>query len=153
VHLRPWRVSTPRYEASSRILPVEQAFYTSAVDNLREITFSRRERIQQSQEGLSPLLRFLLIIGAIVFIVLAYPASVRKLGTRIAIVGAKDAGEIEWRLLKTPGGEPKKLDGRWRYGTEQPWRGGWDLTKLDARSEPPDLAAMFDDPSSFCHHP
>jgi hypothetical protein len=250
--------------------PTEQAFYTSAVDNLREITFSRRERIQQSQEGLSPLLRFLLIIGAIVFIVLAYPASVRKLGTRIAIVGAvsafvsfaylltmvldypfagdvsvdtspyktgalgkfwvldspprplasetfekvaaqdligvwssdnsfggavfrevdgeiraayrdnkgtvvgalstdgafrgwwcaegsrtppKDAGEIEWRLLKTPDGERKKLDGRWRYGTEEPWRGGWNLSKLDARSEPPDLAAMFDEPSSFCRHP
>jgi hypothetical protein len=250
--------------------PVEQAFYTSAVDNLQEITFSRRERVQQSQEGLSPLLRFLLIIGAMVFIVLAYPASARKLGTRIAIVGAvsafvsfaylltmvldypfagdvsvdtspyktgalskfwvldapprplasemfekvaardlvgvwasdnsfgeavfrevngeiraayrdnkgtvvgalspdgvfrgwwcgegsrtppKDAGEIEWRLLKTPVGEGKKLDGRWRYGTEQPWRGGWDLTKLDVRSEPPDLAATFDDPSSFCRHP
>lgn len=252
--------------------PVEQAFYTSAVDNLQEVTFSRRERLQQSQEGLSPLLRFLLIIGAIVFIILAYPASVRKLGTRIAIMGAvsafvsfaylltmvldhpfagdvsvdtspyrtgalaefwiidspprplapetfekiaaqdlagvwssdnsfgeavfrevggeiraayrydkgtvvgalspdgvfrgwwcqegsrtgiapKDAGEIEWRLLKTPVGERKKLDGRWRYGTEQHWRGNWNLTKLDGRSEPPDLAAMFDDPSSFCRHP
>jgi hypothetical protein len=65
----------------------------------------------------------------------------------------KEAGDIEWRLLKTSNGEPKKLDGRWRYGTEQPWRGGWDLTKLDVRSEPPDLAVMFDDPSSFCHHP
>jgi hypothetical protein len=65
----------------------------------------------------------------------------------------KDAGEIEWRLLKTPDGERKKLDGRWRYGTEESWRGGWNLSKLDARSEPPDLAAMFDEPSSFCRHP
>jgi hypothetical protein len=65
----------------------------------------------------------------------------------------KDAGEIEWRLLRASDGGPKRLDGRWRYGSEQPWRGGWDLTKLDARSEPPDLAAMFDASSSFCRHP
>lgn len=45
------------------------------------------------------------------------------------------------------------MDGRWRYGTAEPFRGGWDLTKLAGRAEPPDLAARFDDASSFCHHP
>jgi hypothetical protein len=248
---------------------VEQAFYSSSVDDLRTVTLSRRERLQQSDEGLSSLLRILLIAGGIIFIILAFPASARRLGTRVVIIGAatafvsfaylltmvldypyagdisvdnspyktgaltefwatdspprplppgtfgklsaadltgvwnsdtsfgvavfrqvgteihaayrhdkgaivgtispdgvfrgwwceegsrqppKDAGEIEWRLLKTSEGV-KKLDGRWRYGTDGPFKGGWDLTKLEGRSEPPDLAAMFDEQSSFCRYP
>jgi Protein of unknown function (DUF4239) len=250
--------------------PVEQVFYTSSVEDLSTITLMRRQRLQQSQEELSPLLRVLLIIGAIVFIALAYPASVRRVGARILIVGGaaafvsfaylltmvmdhpfaddtsvdttpyktdslalywvnesvprpltpeaferlsiqdiigvwnadsafgeavfrvvggeiratyrydkgtvvgvlspdgvfrgwwcelasrkplKDAGEIEWRLLRSPRGEPKVLDGRWRYGAAEPFRGGWDLTKIEGKTEPPDLASRFDDASSFCRHP
>lgn len=249
---------------------VEQSFYESAVGELGQIDQSRRQRIQQSQEGLSPLLRALLIIGAVVFIILAYPASVRRVRTRALIVGAttafvsfaylltmvldypfagdvsvdntpyqagvlarywasdvaprplapeafenlsaqdmvgvwnsnssfgeavfrevgaeihgayrssngtvvgtlstdgvfrgwwcnegsrtppREAGEVEWRLLLTPDGEPTLLDGRWRFGAEEPFRGGWDLEKLDGLPEPPDLAARFADSASFCPHP
>ncbi len=250
--------------------PVEQVFYTSSVEDLSTITLMRRQRLQQSQEELSPLLRILLIIGAIVFIALAYPASVRRVGARILIVGGasafvsfaylltmvmdypfvddtsvdttpyktdslalywvnesvprqltpgafdklstqdligvwnsdssfgeavfravgdeihatyrydkgtvigtlspdgvfrgwwcevgsrkslKDAGEVEWRLLRTPPEESKIIDGRWRYGAAEPFRGGWDLVKLAGKAEPPDLASRFDDASSFCRHP
>lgn len=65
----------------------------------------------------------------------------------------RDAGEVEWRLLTTPEGEPKTLDGRWRYGLDGALRGGWDLRKLGGLPEPPDLARMFDDSASFCRHP
>ncbi|MGH3821987.1 MAG: DUF4239 domain-containing protein, partial [Pseudonocardiaceae bacterium] len=250
--------------------PVEQAFYTSSVDDLHTITLNRRQRVQQSQDSLSPLLRVLLVAGGVVFIILAYPASVRRLRTRMIIVGGaaafvsfaylltivldypyageisvdtapyktgalalywidetqprpldpgtferlsaqdligvwnsdssfgeavfrqvgdeirgtyrydkgtvigtlapdgvfrgwwceegsrkpfKDAGEIEWRLLKIPQDGPIIIDGRWRYGATEPFRGGWDLTKLQGKTEPPDLAARFDDTSSFCRHP
>lgn len=249
---------------------VEQAFYSSSVDDLHTITLSRRQRVQQSQDNLSPLLRVLLVTGGIVFIILAYPASARRLGTQIIIVGGaaafvsfaylltivldhpyageisvdtapykkgalaqywvdespprpldpgtferlstqdiigvwnsassfgeavfrqvgeevrgtyrydkgtiigtlspdgvfrgwwceegsrqplKDAGEIEWRLLKVPQDRPITMDGRWRYGATEPFRGGWDLTKLQGKTEPPDLAARFDDAASFCRHP
>jgi hypothetical protein len=249
---------------------VEQAFYASTLDDLHTITLNRRQRVQQSQDGLSPLLRILLVIGGVVFIILAYPASVRRLRTRIIIVGGaaafvsfaylltivldypfsgdisvdtapyktgalalywvdesaprplspgmferlsaqdvvgvwnsdssfgvavfrkvgdevrgiyridkgtvvgtfspdgvfrgwwcqegsrkplENAGEVEWRLLKKPQGDPAVMDGRWRYGTAEPFRGGWDLTKLVGRAEPSDLATRFDDASSFCHHP
>ena len=71
--------------------PVEQVFYRSSVDHLNTITLMRRQRLQQSQEELSPLLRILLIVGAIVFITLAYPASVRRVGARILIVGGASA--------------------------------------------------------------
>lgn len=250
--------------------PVERTFYEAAVDDLGEITLNQRQRVLQSQEGLSPLLRILLVVGAIVFIVLAYPASARRLHTRVLIVGAtsafvsfaylltmvldypfagdvsvettpytagelarywavdsdprplaaetfeplstqdlvggwnsdssfgvavfrevgaeihavyrsdrgtvvgtvapdgvlrgwwcqegsrqppRDAGEVEWRLLSTPEGEPPTLDGRWRYGTDGAFRGGWDLKKLAGRPEPPDLARRFDESASFCRHP
>jgi Protein of unknown function (DUF4239) len=249
---------------------VEQAFYTSAVDDLRTITLNRRQRVQQSQDSLSPLLRILLVAGGVVFIILAYPASVRRLYTRMIIVGGaaafvsfaylltivldypysgdisvdtapykkgalarywtnespprplvpgtferlspqnligvwnsdssygeavfrqvgdefrgtyrsdkgtvvgtlspdgvfhgwwcqeesrnppKDAGEVEWRLLKTQQAQPTTIDGRWRHGAADPFQGGWDLTKIKGKTEPPDLAARFDDASSFCHHP
>lgn len=250
--------------------PVEQTFYQTAVANLDQIDLNRRQRVQQSRDGLSPLLRILLIVGAIVFIVLAYPASVRRLFARVLIVIAtsafvsfaylltmvldypfagdvsvdtapyktgvlakywavaaaprpllpetfatlsaqdlvgvwnsdssfgeavfrevggeirgayradqgtvvgalspdgvfrgwwcqeesrnppRDAGEVEWRLLQTPGGEQLTLDGRWRYGADGPFRGGWDLEKLQGLPEPPDLARQLDDISSFCRHP
>lgn len=249
---------------------IEKAFYTSSVDDLHTITLNRRQRVQQSEDSLSPLLRILLVVGGVVFIILAYPASVRKLGTRIIIVGGaaafvsfaylltmvldypfagdisvdtapykngtlalywteesparpltpgtferispqdlagvwnssssfgvavfhtmggeirgtyrinngtvvgalspdgvfrgwwceegsrkppENAGEVEWRLLKNPQGGSMVMDGRWRYGTTEPFRGGWDLTKLAGRAEPPDLASRFDDAASFCHHP
>jgi hypothetical protein len=252
---------------------VEQVFYESSVEELATITLKRQQRVQQSQDSLSPLLRVILIVGAIVFIILAYPASISRQRTRALIIGGasafvsfaylltmvmdrpfagdysvdttpyktdtlalywvidsarlpprpltpetfervsvrdlvgvwnsdsafgeavfrkvggeihvtyrydkgtvvgalspdgvfrgwwceegsrkplRDAGEIEWRLLKTPESGSTILDGRWRYGAEEPFRGGWDLTKLEGKIEPPDLAARFADSASFCRHP
>lgn len=61
-----------------------------------------------------------------------------------------DAGDVEWRLVETSEGEI--VYGSWRYGTQEPFRGGWDLRKVGG-PEPPDLAARFDDASAFCRHP
>lgn len=79
-----YRQYEPQTEAQS-------AFYSRSVDNLGEIILSRRDRLQQSQNGLSPLLRTLLLIGAFVFVLLAYPASVRRLRTHLLIVAATAA--------------------------------------------------------------
>ena len=70
---------------------VQRAFYARSVDDLGGIILHRRERLQQSQEGLSALLRALLLVGAFVFILLAYPASIRKLSTHLLIVAATAA--------------------------------------------------------------
>ncbi len=248
---------------------VEQAFYDASVNDLDEITFQRRERLLQSQESLSFLLRVLLLVGAVVFVVLGYPASVRSLAGQLVIVGATaafvsfaylltivldrpfagevsvdtaplmqgslarywafegpppqldpemverlspeelvgvwnsdsafgvmvfrqvggeirgayrndggtfvgrigddgvlrgwwcqepdrqpldNAGEVEWRLLETPDGQRQVLDGRWKFGAQEAFRGGWNLIWLGGQ-EPPDLAAQFDDPATFCPHP
>lgn len=69
----------------------EQAFYKKAVDALDQVVKDRRTRVKQSQDGLSVLLRILLVVGAVVFIFLAYPASVKRLRTRVLIVGATAA--------------------------------------------------------------
>jgi hypothetical protein len=61
-----------------------------------------------------------------------------------------DAGEVEWRLVDTPNGEV--AFGSWRYGTEEAFRGGWDLEKVGG-PEPPDIAPRFDDAAAFCRHP
>lgn len=63
-----------------------------------------------------------------------------------------DAGDVEWRLLKTKSGGALKLDGRWRYSGLGDYRGGWTLEKV-ATVEPFDLAAAFDDASRFCPRP
>jgi hypothetical protein len=70
---------------------VQRAFYSRSVEDLGEIILNRRDRLQQSQDGLSPLLRTLLLVGGLVFILLAYPASIRSLRTHLLIVGATAA--------------------------------------------------------------
>lgn len=70
---------------------VQHAYYARSVDSLGTVILNRRERLQQSQEGLSPLLRTLLLVGAFVFMVLAYPASIRKLWSHLVIVAATAA--------------------------------------------------------------
>ncbi len=79
------------YQDLSPQTAVEQAFYEASVDDLGEVTLQRRERLLQSQESLSPLLRVLLPVGAVVFVVLGYPASVRSLAGQLVIVGATAA--------------------------------------------------------------
>ncbi|MCA1692163.1 MAG: DUF4239 domain-containing protein [Actinobacteria bacterium] len=61
-----------------------------------------------------------------------------------------DAGDVEWRLVETSDGET--VYGNWRYGTQGPFRGGWDLNRVGG-PEPPDLASRFDDAPAFCRHP
>ena len=246
----------------------QKAFYGRSIDSVAEITTQRRERLQQSEDGLSPLLRTLLVVGALIFVLLAYPASIRNLRVQLLIVAATaalvsfaylltmvfdypyagavsvdsspyklgvlaqfwgedvqprpldtpglgkltaadmvgkwnsdqaygamsfkevdgeirgafrlaegtvtgrlgedgvyrgwwcdepgrvppdHAGDVEWRLLTEPGSEPK-LDGRWRYGSDGPMRGGWDLIRVSG-AEPADLAAVFEDTAAFCAHP
>ncbi|MGH8903793.1 MAG: hypothetical protein ACRDYA_19490, partial [Egibacteraceae bacterium] len=258
------------YQSLNPQTTVEQAFYGASVNDLGEVTLERRQRLLQSQERLSSLLRVLLLVGAVVFVVLGYPASVRSLFGQLAIVGAtaafvsfaylltmvldypfagdvsvdtapfkqgalarywayegpprqldpemvgrlspedlvgvwnsdsafgvmvfrqvdgeiratyrnsggtvvgriaddgvlrgwwcqeptrmplNNAGEVEWRLLETPDdGQSRVLDGRWKYGAEEAFRGGWNLTWIGG-SEPPDLTTQFDNPSTFCRHP
>jgi hypothetical protein len=62
------------------------------------------------------------------------------------------AGDVEWRLLREAGSRTERLDGRWRYGDSEPFRGGWDLTRIEGR-ESQDLAMRFEDPAAFCPHP
>jgi hypothetical protein len=60
-----------------------------------------------------------------------------------------DLGEVQWRLTKSRG--RNHLVGRWRFGSEGSWRGGWDLTRIGgAELEPPDVTPLFDEPSRFC---
>jgi hypothetical protein len=61
-----------------------------------------------------------------------------------------DAGEVEWRLAKSEG--DKLLAGKWRYGAEGAFRGGWDLRRVGG-PEPTDLEARFDAAATFCHRP
>ena len=61
----------------------------------------------------------------------------------------KDLGQVQWRMTKSGGKE--QLIGRWRYGSREAFRGGWDLTKVGGPEiEPPDVAPLFDHPSRFC---
>ena len=62
-----------------------------------------------------------------------------------------DAGEVEWTLVRSDDGEETAF-GSWRYGTQEPLKGGWDLEKIGG-PEPPDIAARFDDAAQFCPHP
>jgi hypothetical protein len=61
-----------------------------------------------------------------------------------------EAGEVEWRLIRIADGE--LVAGRWRRGTDGPWRGGWDLRRVGG-PEPVDLIPRFDNASEFCRHP
>jgi len=60
------------------------------------------------------------------------------------------AGDVAWTLVESSGEET--VFGSWRFGSEEPLRGGWDLERIGG-PEPPDLAARFDDASAFCRHP
>jgi hypothetical protein len=60
-----------------------------------------------------------------------------------------DRGQVEWRMTKSGGKD--HLVGRWRFGSTDPFRGGWDLTRVgDKDFEPADVSSLFDFPSRFC---
>ena len=238
--------------------------YRQALVQLDEITASRRERLDLSAQSLPPLLRILLIFGAISFIALSYPAQVEDLRRRMAITGSitaficfaylltivldhpfsgdiavgnasfkqgdlsiywagmapppvterdvvkltardvvgvwssesfgptifrevngrilgvlrvargtvfgridddgvlratwceaptrklpSDLGQTEWRMTRSGGKD--HLVNRWRFGSIDAWRGGWNLTRVgDSEDEPADVVDLFDRPSRFC---
>ncbi len=62
-----------------------------------------------------------------------------------------DAGDVEWRLV-TSSDDGEVVLGNWRFGTDEQFRGDWDLVKVGG-PEPVDLAARFDDPNTFCRKP
>ncbi len=237
--------------------------YRQALLQLDEVTANRRERLDLSSQGLPPLLRILLIFGAISFILLSYPTQVEDRRKKMAITAAitaficfaylltivldhpfsgeiavsnasfkegdlsvywaspveppvrasdvvkltaddvvgvwasdsfgptvfrevngrilgalrlargtvfaeitdgvlrgtwceaptrklpSDLGQVEWRMTKSGGRD--RLVGRWRFGTRDPFRGGWNLTRVgDGEFEPQDVITLFDTPSRFC---
>jgi len=62
--------------------------YRQALVQLDQVSASRRERLDLSSQSLPGLLRFLLIFGAVSFIVLSYPAGVADRRKKMAITGA-----------------------------------------------------------------
>jgi hypothetical protein len=63
-----------------------------------------------------------------------------------------DAGQVEWRMLKTKNNGAFRLDGRWRHGDSGPFMSGWSLEKVGP-VEPIDLVEAFDNASRFCAGP
>jgi hypothetical protein len=61
-----------------------------------------------------------------------------------------DAGDVEFRFTRV--GNVVRMDGRWRYGTEQAWREDWDIDQVNA-APPADLLQRFDTPAVFIRHP
>ena len=60
-----------------------------------------------------------------------------------------DLGQVEWRMSRSLGKD--HLVGRWRFGTSDRYRGGWDLTRVGGKDdEPQDVVELFDHPSRFC---
>jgi Protein of unknown function (DUF4239) len=241
----------------------ELSVFRQALVQLDEVTANRRERLDLSSQSLPGLLRFLLIFGAVSFIILSYPAAVEDRRKKMAITGAitaficfaylltivldhpfsgeiavdnssfkegdlatywasptprevraddlerlrssdivgvwtsdafgptvfrnvdgeilgvlrlargtvvarisggvmrgtwceaptrrlpRDLGQVEWRMTNSGGRD--RLIGRWRFGTEGVFRGGWDLIRVGGKElEPPDVIPLFDQPSRFC---
>jgi hypothetical protein len=62
--------------------------YRQALVQLDEVSASRRERLDLSSQSLPVLLRFLLVFGAVSFIVLSYPAAVADRRKKMVITGA-----------------------------------------------------------------
>lgn len=65
----------------------DSAAYSSSLSKIDALTAFRRERLQQSAQSLSPLLRIMLLIGTIVFIILAYPVNIESRPVRLMVVG------------------------------------------------------------------
>ena len=60
-----------------------------------------------------------------------------------------DLGQVEWYMTKSGGRD--RLLGRWRFGTTDTMRGGWNLTRIGGKDmEPQDVITLFDTPSRFC---
>lgn len=68
--------------------PSESSSYSSSLGKLDTLTAIRRKRLQLAGQSLSSLLRIMLVLGTILFVILAYPAKIKQRGTRIAVVGA-----------------------------------------------------------------
>ncbi|MCA1697527.1 MAG: DUF4239 domain-containing protein [Actinobacteria bacterium] len=62
--------------------------YRQALVQLDEVAASRRARLDISSQSLPPLLRLLLIFGAISFVTLSYPLATKDRAKKLAITGA-----------------------------------------------------------------
>jgi len=79
------------YGTFQRFRPTREpmiSVYRQALDQLDEITASRRDRLSIGSQSLPGLLRVLLLFGAISFIALSYPAQVEHRRRKMAITGA-----------------------------------------------------------------
>jgi hypothetical protein len=68
--------------------PGEAKDYETSLEKVDALVGLRRERVQLSQQSLSPLLRIMLLIGTFVFVILSYPAKIQNRITRTTVVGA-----------------------------------------------------------------
>jgi hypothetical protein len=68
--------------------PSETKDYETSLEKIDALVGIRRERLQLSQQSLSPLLRIMLLIGTFVFVILSYPAKIQHRVTRTTVVGA-----------------------------------------------------------------
>jgi hypothetical protein len=66
----------------------ETSAYSSSLSKIDQLTGIRRERLQLSAQGLPTVLRVVLLIGSILFIILAYPTDIKQRGVRLAVVGS-----------------------------------------------------------------
>ncbi len=66
---------------------------------------------------------------------------------------SNDAGEVEFRWVRTDAGGGILLDGRWKYGTNDSWREDWDIGLVTDRQPSSELLARFNDPNQFPRHP
>jgi hypothetical protein len=68
--------------------PGETKDYETSLAKIDELVALRRQRLQLSQQSLSPLLRIMLLIGTVVFVILSYPAKISNRVTRTTVVAA-----------------------------------------------------------------
>ena len=61
---------------------------------------------------------------------------------------SKDAGDVEMKFLTDSDGK-RRIDGKWRYGSEGAYKEDWDLV-FDTGPAPEDLLKRLDDASAFC---
>ncbi|MEU1285950.1 DUF4239 domain-containing protein [Kitasatospora sp. NPDC005856] len=73
------------YEPQSQ---TEQAFYAEALDSLNDVVAQRRTRVDVSREELPPLLRVLIVGGALVILLLTLLYGVRSRPVRLLFVGS-----------------------------------------------------------------
>lgn len=65
----------------------QSSAYSPVAGKVDQLTKIRRDRLQIAGASLSSLLRIMLFLGTVLFVILAYPAKIKKRSTRLAVVG------------------------------------------------------------------